>query len=158
MNSISGSTSAAAETFNTLRDDVKKFLDPRYYRRFYLDESASIEDAVEDFISHGWEAGKNLNPVLHTQFIRTFYFDQAKSLPDFIDLIKRWHSEGRTILAVLHDYATVGTHFPLTMMLARELVAHGPTRQVLTSENQFRARQMCEACAGIPHVCGKSAA
>ena len=89
MNSISGSTSAAAETFNTLRDDVKKFLDPRYYRRFYLNESASIEDAVEDFISHGWEAGKNLNPVLHTQFIRTFYFDQAKSLPDFINLIKR---------------------------------------------------------------------
>ena len=82
----------------------------------------------------------------------------AKTMADLIDLIKRWHSEGRTILAVLHDYATVGTHFPLTMMLARELVAHGPTAQVLTAENQFRARQMCEACAGTPHVCGKSAA
>jgi len=68
------------------------------------------------------------------------------------------NSEGRTILAVLHDYTTVGTHFPFTMMLARELVAHGPTAQVLTSENQFRARQMCEACAATPHTCGKSAA
>jgi zinc/manganese transport system ATP-binding protein len=82
----------------------------------------------------------------------------AKTMADLIDVIKRWHSEGRTILAVLHDYATVGTHFPFTMMLARELVAHGPTAQVLTSENQFRARQMCEACAANPHTCGKSAA
>ena len=82
----------------------------------------------------------------------------AKTMADLIDVIKRWHSEGRTILAVLHDYATVGTHFPFTMMLARELVAHGPTAQVLTSENQFRARQMCEACAATPHTCGKSAA
>lgn len=82
----------------------------------------------------------------------------AKTMADLIDVIKRWHSEGRTILAVLHDYTTVGTHFPFTMMLARELVAHGPTAQVLTSENQFRARQMCEACAATPHTCGKSAA
>ena len=29
---------------------------------------------------------------------------------------------------------------------------------VLTAENQFRARQMCEACAGPPHVCGRSVA
>ena len=82
----------------------------------------------------------------------------AKTMADLIDLIKRWHSEGRTVLAVLHDYAIVGTHFPFTMMLARELVAYGPTRQVLTAENQFRARQMCEACAKTPHICGKSAA
>ena len=52
----------------------------------------------------------------------------------------------------------VDAHFPQTMMLARELVAHGPTPKVLTAENQFRARQMCEACTGKPHVCGKTAA
>ena len=45
-----------------------------------------------------------------------------------------------------------------TLMIARELVAHGPTESVLTAENQFRARQMCEACAGTPHVCGRSVA
>ncbi|MEM7268171.1 MAG: ABC transporter, partial [Pseudomonadota bacterium] len=42
--------------------------------------------------------------------------------------------------------------------LARELVAHGPTHKVLTSANQFRARQMCEACEGPPHTCGRDAA
>lgn len=82
----------------------------------------------------------------------------AKTMADLLDVIRRWHGEGRTVLAVLHDYATVEAHFPDTLMLARELVAHGPTAQVLTAENQFRARQMCEACAAVPHTCGKSAA
>ncbi|WP_239480007.1 zinc ABC transporter ATP-binding protein AztA [Actibacterium sp. 188UL27-1] len=82
----------------------------------------------------------------------------AQTMADLIDLIHQWHGEGRTVLAVLHDQDTVKAHFPQTLMLARELVAHGPTDRVLTSENQYRARQMCEACASIPHVCGKSVA
>ncbi|MEM9270388.1 MAG: ATP-binding cassette domain-containing protein, partial [Pseudomonadota bacterium] len=82
----------------------------------------------------------------------------AKTMADLIAVIQGWHGEGRTVLAVLHDYEMVGTYFPSTLMLARELVAHGPTAQVLTSENQFRARQMCEACASTPHICGKDAA
>ena len=82
----------------------------------------------------------------------------ARTMADLISVIRRWHGEGRTVLAVLHDHETVRAHFPETLMLARELVAYGPTEQVLTAENQFRARQMCEACAGPPHVCGRSAA
>lgn len=82
----------------------------------------------------------------------------ARTMADLIDVIRRWHGEGRTVLAVLHDVETVRGNFPQTLMLARELVAHGPTEQVLTAENQFRARQMCEACEGPPHICGKSAA
>ena len=82
----------------------------------------------------------------------------AKTMRDLVEIIENWHSEGRTILAVLHDYELVGSHFPQTLMLARELVAHGPTKTVLTAENKFRARQMCEACNSTPHICGKSAA
>ena len=82
----------------------------------------------------------------------------ARTMADLIDVIRRWHGEGRTVLAVMHDYDTVRAHFPRTLMLARELVVHGPTSQVLTAENQFRARLMCEACAGPPHSCGRSAA
>ena len=80
----------------------------------------------------------------------------ARTIADLICLVQNWHNEGRTVLAVLHDNETISAHFPDTLMLARELVAHGPTNQVLTAENQFRARQMCEACAGPPHVCGRS--
>ena len=79
----------------------------------------------------------------------------ARTLSDLLGVIQGWHGEGRTVIAVLHDMETVRAYFPNTLMLARELVAHGPTEKVLTSENQFRARQMCEACAGPPHVCGR---
>ncbi len=82
----------------------------------------------------------------------------SRSMTDLIDLVRHWHSEGRTVIAVLHDTETVRAHFPQTMMLARELVSHGPTENVLTAENQFPARQMCEACSGPPHICGRSAA
>ena len=82
----------------------------------------------------------------------------ARTMADLVEIIQRWHNEGRTVLAVLHDHDTVNTHFPQTLMLARELVAHGPTDQVMTSENHLRARAMCEACAGSPHTCGKEAA
>ena len=81
-----------------------------------------------------------------------------RTMADLISVVRRWHGEGRTVLAVLHDNEIVRAHFPQTLMLARELVAHGPTEQVLTAKNQFRARQMCEACAGPPHVCGRSVA
>ena len=82
----------------------------------------------------------------------------ARTMSDLLHVIQRWHEEGRTVLAVLHDEETVRAHFPDTLMLARELVAHGPTSKVLTAENRFRARQMCEACQGPPHVCGRDAA
>jgi len=82
----------------------------------------------------------------------------SRTMADLINVVCRWHVDGRTVLAVLHDHEMVRAHFPRTLMLARELVAHGPTEQVLTAENQFRARQMCEACAGPPHVCGRSVA
>jgi len=79
----------------------------------------------------------------------------ARTMADLIGVIQRWHGEGRTVIAVLHDVDTVRAYFPDTLLLARELIGHGPTDQVLTAENQFRARQMCEACAGPPHVCGR---
>ena len=82
----------------------------------------------------------------------------ARTMADLICVIQNWHNEGRTVLAVLHDNEIIKAHFPDTLMLARELIAHGPTSKVLTAENQFRARQMCEACEGPPHVCGRDAA
>ncbi len=82
----------------------------------------------------------------------------SATLGDLLRIIGRWHGEGRTVLAVLHDHDTVRAHFPETMMLARDLVAHGPTAKVLTAENEFRARQMCEACAEVPHTCIRGAA
>lgn len=79
----------------------------------------------------------------------------SRTMADLIGVIQRWHDEGRTVVAVLHDVETVRKYFPETLMLAREMVAHGLTAHVLTEDNQFRARQMCEACLGPPHICGR---
>jgi zinc/manganese transport system ATP-binding protein len=69
----------------------------------------------------------------------------AKTSADLLDLIQRWHSEQRTVLAALHDIDLVKANFPETLLLAREPVAWGATPEVLTAANLLKARQMCEA-------------
>jgi zinc/manganese transport system ATP-binding protein len=69
----------------------------------------------------------------------------AKTSADLLDLVRRWHTEGRTVLAALHDMELVRAHFPETLLLARGEVAWGLTAEVLTAENLTEARRMCEA-------------
>jgi zinc/manganese transport system ATP-binding protein len=69
----------------------------------------------------------------------------AKTSADLFDLVRRWHGEQRTVLAALHDIDFVRANFPETLLLAREPVAWGETRGVLTAENLLTARRMCEA-------------
>jgi zinc/manganese transport system ATP-binding protein len=68
-----------------------------------------------------------------------------KTVADLIDLVRRWHGEGRTVLAAMHDIDIVRRHFPQTLLLAREPIAWGETGRVLTAENLMKARRMCEA-------------
>ena len=69
----------------------------------------------------------------------------TKTAADLLALVKRWHAEGRTVLAALHDMELVRTNFPETLLLARGAVAWGATAQVLSAENLLNARRMCEA-------------
>ena len=69
----------------------------------------------------------------------------AKTSVDLFELVKRWHGEQRTVLTAMHDIDFVRTNFPETLLLAREPVAWGDTREVLTAENLSIARRMCEA-------------
>ena len=69
----------------------------------------------------------------------------AKTCADLLELVRRWHSEQRTVLAALHDLEVVKAHFPEALLLAREPVAWGATADVLTPENMQKARRMCEA-------------
>jgi len=50
-------------------------------------------------------------------------------------LMARWHEEGRTIVAVMHEFDQVRAHFPSTLLLARSPVAWGDTSTVLTDHN-----------------------
>ena len=64
---------------------------------------------------------------------------------DLLSLVGRWHGEGRTVLAVMHDLETVRGSFPQTLLLARDPVAWGETDRVMTPENLLRARSISEA-------------
>ena len=56
-----------------------------------------------------------------------------------LDLLARWHAQGVTIVAALHEQDIVRQWFPHTLLLAREMIAVGPTAEVLTPENWQRA-------------------
>ena len=48
-----------------------------------------------------------------------------------LDQVTRWHQEGRTVIAALHDLDVVQARFPSTLVLARRCVAWGPTEVAL---------------------------
>ena len=77
----------------------------------------------------------------------------ANTVADLVALIKGWHREGRTVLAALHDLEQVKAHFPETLLLAREVVAWGETRKVLTEDNLAKARELVAVIDDHAGVC-----
>jgi len=77
----------------------------------------------------------------------------TKTAADLCDLVRRWHAESRTVIAALHDLDLVKSMFPEALLLAREPVAWGATKDVLTPENLLKARRMCEAFDEHAHEC-----
>ena len=80
----------------------------------------------------------------------------ARTIDDLLALCKRWHAEGRTVIAALHDMDLVRANFPETLLLAREPVAWGATADVLTAENLAEGRRMCEAFDDSAHACAET--
>jgi zinc/manganese transport system ATP-binding protein len=60
-----------------------------------------------------------------------------------MELLHRWHGQGRTIAVVLHDLDMVHRHFPSTLLLGRQAVAWADTATALTPENLHKARHLC---------------
>jgi zinc/manganese transport system ATP-binding protein len=77
----------------------------------------------------------------------------ARTTADLMRVVTRWHGEGRTVIAVLHDLDTVRAHFPDALLLAREAIAWGPTPTALSSANLCRARMMAEAWDEGAEIC-----
>ncbi|MBW8268053.1 metal ABC transporter ATP-binding protein [Caldovatus aquaticus] len=77
----------------------------------------------------------------------------ARTAADLLRVVKRWHGEGRTVVAVLHDLDLVRREFPETLLLAREPIAWGPTAEALSAANRLRARRMAEAWAAEAEAC-----
>jgi len=81
----------------------------------------------------------------------------TRTSAQLLALVQRWHAERRTVLAALHDVELAQKAFPETLLLARELVAWGPTREVLTADNLNKARRMCEAFDETAEACAVAA-
>jgi len=81
----------------------------------------------------------------------------ARTQADLLRLIHRWHAEGRTIAAVLHDVDLVQREFPRTLLLARDLIAWDQTAIALSAEHRLRARLTAEAWAEDPALCREAA-
>ncbi|TPW27636.1 ABC transporter ATP-binding protein [Martelella alba] len=69
----------------------------------------------------------------------------ARTTRDLLEIILGWHGEGRTVIAVLHDFDHIRTHFPNTLLLAREMIAWGPTQEAMSRSNLLKSRAMAEA-------------
>ena len=80
-----------------------------------------------------------------------------RTVDDLLALIARWRAEGRTVVAVLHDFDLVRAHFPQCLLLAREKIAWGPTGEALSDENLARARLMIEAFDDRAAACDRVA-
>jgi len=55
----------------------------------------------------------------------------ARTITVLLDQVARWHEEGRTVIAVLHDLDLVRARFPSTVVLARRCLAWGATEAAL---------------------------
>ncbi|WP_291993099.1 ABC transporter ATP-binding protein [Candidatus Accumulibacter sp. ACC003] len=76
----------------------------------------------------------------------------AASVRDLAALVRHWHDEGRTVIAVLHDLEHVRQEYPETLLLAREIIARGDSASVLSDENLLRARQIAEGGGDEAHA------
>ncbi|MCF3935502.1 ABC transporter ATP-binding protein [Acuticoccus sp. M5D2P5] len=144
------------------------------YKRVTRDHRRAIRDAIGAVGLAGFEgrsigalSGGQMQRVLFARLLlqdaplilldEPFAAIDRRTVDDLLGLIRRWHQEGRTILAVLHDYEEVRRVFPETMLLARELIAHGPTETVMCAENLVRARAVGEAFDESAGICRRAA-
>jgi zinc/manganese transport system ATP-binding protein len=77
----------------------------------------------------------------------------SRTTGDLLAIVQSWHAQGRTVIAVLHDYDQVRAQFPQALLLARNVVAWGETDTVLTTANLQRAKAMAEAQDDHAPIC-----
>jgi zinc/manganese transport system ATP-binding protein len=77
----------------------------------------------------------------------------SRTEADLLALVDSWHREGRTVIMVLHDFELVRERCPQTVLLARRLLAWGPTDEVLQPGAMRQARLEAEHWAETAPAC-----
>ncbi len=81
----------------------------------------------------------------------------ARTEADLLAVLHRWHRDGRTIIAVLHDLELVRAQFPQTLLMARHVVGWGATADVLRPDALLQARLNAEAWSDDAAACRAAA-
>ncbi|MGH6894653.1 MAG: zinc ABC transporter ATP-binding protein AztA [Dongiaceae bacterium] len=78
-----------------------------------------------------------------------------KTSADLMRVVRDWQAEGRTVIAALHDLEQVRREFPDILLMARELVAWGPVRQVLSEDHLAHARDLAASWTDPAAICAR---
>lgn len=170
----------AAEIDRSFPVSVREFVAMGLWRRLGLAaacgaaERGQMAEAIATVGLHGFEnrpigtlSGGQMQRMLFARLLlqdaplilldEPFAAIDYKTTADLVAILRRWHGEGRTIAAVLHDLALVHDVFPDTLLLARERIAWGPTATALSAANLLAARRMVEAFDEAAHLCERAA-
>lgn len=66
---------------------------------------------------------------------------------ELLVFIKQWREQGKAVIIVLHDQELVQRIADETLILARQVVAWGPTTEVLTDDNMRLAQRLSRRAA-----------
>jgi zinc/manganese transport system ATP-binding protein len=76
----------------------------------------------------------------------------AATEAQLLALLGTWRDEGRIVVAVLHDDDMIRAHFPTTLLLARHVIAFGPSAEALSGENRREMRRVADGWAETAQV------
>lgn len=126
------------------------------FKRILHQDHEKIQDALKKVGLEGFER-RSLTALSGGQLQRLFFaraitqdaqlilldepfsgIDQP-TIQDLMSLVTDWISQGKTVVVVLHDIPLVRQYFPSTILIARKLIAYGPTADVLTPAHLTKA-------------------
>jgi zinc/manganese transport system ATP-binding protein len=119
--------------------------------------SAFAERPIEAMSTGQWR--RVLFARLILQDARVLLLDEpfagvdGRTAHELMHILERWRDEGRTVIAVMHDLQMVRDHFAQALMVARDLVAWGPTKLVLADENLMRANTLAGSWVEDAETC-----
>jgi zinc/manganese transport system ATP-binding protein len=70
-----------------------------------------------------------------------------------LDVVLRWHKEGRTVICILHDMHQIRAHFPQCLIMARECVAWDKTATVINQDTLPYFRFFQERIGSATEIC-----
>ena len=77
----------------------------------------------------------------------------TRTTADLMQVLRDWHHQGKTVIAVVHDLPQVQAFFPEVLLLARECIAWGPTPTVMTEDNLRKADTLARQWHDHGEVC-----